>query len=1641
MKKQLLFSLCILLAGLTSSAQLTGTYTIGGTAFPTTLKKAIDSLNSVGVGPGGVIFNLPVGYSETFINSTDGRITTTTSDAIRPIILQKDGEGDNPVITAGEGSSANTDAIITIMGTDYVTLDGITFQENPANLTTVKQMEMGIWLGRPSGSNGTQHTTIKNCTIQGLLRTMSISSNQYSLSWVAQTVTSFDGTNSYNKFYNNVLHNTSVPASGNKQIQQFYFTTSSNVTTSGFYDEYNEIGGAEGGNYLVNCAILYAYGQRHLRIENNQIFTVDQYAQNTTSSINTSGCPRIKILNNTIRDFTVVSTISGYTGMVVNSSDSVEVIGNTIQNINRAVSTTGSFTGIDFNTGAYYLNFSNNKIKNIICGGASTTTGSFTGISIQSGNMMANSLCKMSYNEITNNAITSSSASATAVFLKNTWYGWSSQTFNNIISDNTVSMAGTITAMDLQCITANLIEKRVDGNVISNFTCTNGTFYGMRHNNGLRTYFYRNRISNINFTGTSNPIIYGISVENSTTATVNIFNNYIYELRATKSGGNRQITALNVVAGQMVDAFYNTIFLDAASTATNFGTAAIYASTSTILKLRNNIITNVSIPSGTGKTIALYLSSASLGNLDPASNNNDYYAGSPTASNLIFYDGTNSDQTLTDFQARVFPSENASVVGLPPFTNVSTSPYIMNLTGASQCESAAQPIDQPEKTVDDFYGNSRYPYPGYPADPSFQPVNPDIGAEEYAGTIRDFTAPFVSFTPLTNTPDVTERTLNTVITDISGVPTAGSGMPVLYWKINNGLWNAVTGIIYGPNKYRFTLGGGVAMGDSVKYFIMAQDNVVVPAPNVGSTPAGATGCTPDPPSFVNPPAKPFSYKILENLCGIYTVGVGGNFTTLTAAMADLNSKSISCPVTYLLMDATYPSETFPILINNIQGASETNTITIKPGPGVSPVIAGSNPVSIITFNGSKYVTIDGSNSGARDRSLLIWNSDTTAASGQTAVFFSSPGGFNNGASYCTLKNCKVKGKAHLTKTTYGIRTNSSTGGGYTNLVIDNNQVYSARLGIRIQGTLAYPAKKCQVINNDVGTAVDSLSIVLYGIYNLYADSTLIQGNDVMGPSQYGNSQYIQTGIFAYTLATNTRIIGNKIHGFYNNATYYGVIGIEYRAEAYSTTEISNNVIYDLKAPGASTIYQDLSGISILNGGKVKIWNNSVNLTGAYLTSASVTRSACIVLSNSVWDLDIRNNILKNSLTETAGTSVGKTYGISSQGNSSAFTALDYNDYYVNGVNPNIGVLNNTVDYPTLFDWQHVTNKEDQSLNIDPQFTSNNYLLPTTSAMPHAGVHIPQVTVDINGVIRANPPDIGAYEFTSNPLVTTSTATVTYNSAHLTGIANARNYTMDLFFDYSLTTAYGFSVAATPASVSDTVTTPISADIAGLDPSTTYHYRARGVTSGGIVIYGSDKTFTTDPLPVKDVILRAFLEGLYAGSGTMNQAMDEYGAHFGTGVADQVMVEIHNAIDYSDIVFTAGPVDIATNGEIHVNTIPATYSDSYFITIKHRNSIQTTSASPVSFAAGSINYDFTSGGAQAFGNNLKDVGGGNFAIWGGDVNQDGIVDSGDMNPVDNLSTAITFGYVAEDVNGDGIVDSGDMNIVDNNSTAIIMAQLP
>ena len=195
---------------------------------------------------------------------------------------------------------------------------------------------------------------------------------------------------------------------------------------------------------------------------------------------------------------------------------------------------------------------------------------------------------------------------------------------------------------------------------------------------------------------------------------------------------------------------------------------------------------------------------------------------------------------------------------------------------------------------------------------------------------------------------------------------------------------------------------------------------------------------------------------------------------------------------------------------------------------------------------------------------------------------------------------------------------------------------------------------------------------------------------------------------------------------------------------------------------------------------------------------------------------------------------------------------------------------------------------------------------------------------------------------------------------------------------------------------------------------------------------------------KTLQLKVYLEGLYAGAGLMTEALDESGnPKWGTGIADKITVELHDPLNYSTIVYTAGSVNLAINGNALLGGsagIPGNLNASYYITIKHRNSIETTSALPVSFAAGTINYSFDAP-SKAFASNLKPMPGGVYAIFGGDVNQDGLVDSSDMIFVDNDVRFFATGYISTDVNGDGLIDSTDMILIDNNSKDFVGSILP
>jgi len=194
-------------------------------------------------------------------------------------------------------------------------------------------------------------------------------------------------------------------------------------------------------------------------------------------------------------------------------------------------------------------------------------------------------------------------------------------------------------------------------------------------------------------------------------------------------------------------------------------------------------------------------------------------------------------------------------------------------------------------------------------------------------------------------------------------------------------------------------------------------------------------------------------------------------------------------------------------------------------------------------------------------------------------------------------------------------------------------------------------------------------------------------------------------------------------------------------------------------------------------------------------------------------------------------------------------------------------------------------------------------------------------------------------------------------------------------------------------------------------------------------------------PEKSLSISLILQGFYdSGTQLMVNSLGEPVVPCGSEIADHISIELHNSSDYSLIEYAVSDVNLTVNGSAGIR-IPAQYNGSYYLTIIHRNSIRTTSASPVSFSGNLVNYNFTTDASKAFGSNLIQMTDGKWAIFGGDANQDDIVDSGDMILVDNDVSNFATGYLPSDCNGDGLVDSSDMVLVDNNSSAFVTAVLP
>ncbi len=1212
----------------------------------------------------------------------------------------------------------------------------------------------------------------------------------------------------------------------------------------------------------TGISVAGATGIATLNIVNNIIGSgrFKNYSTSTLTGINHGATllgGTLNISTNTISfDRSLASATSTFIGISSGSSTitmpgGYSISDNTISFIGSQVAgSAGIATGITNSDGLAATTVNKSISNNTINLSGVMTSG--TGITFSYG-----STINVTNNTISINASVSGTQTATVTGIIS---GGTATTIVNVYSNIfnalnvTSTSSGTVSIFGVS-VTGGSGTTNVYNHTITNISAGAGTgvatLAGISVTGGgtVATNVYKNKIYNIDMSNTNiASVISPIRIVHTTATTlINVYNNLIGQTNALNGVNNpNAVIGINIGSTALtsnINVYYNTVYLSSTSTGTNFGATGIFhtsnaTGTTANLDLRNNIIVNNITPSGAGLSLAFRRSATALNNYATTSNNNLFYCTSG-----LYADGATIDSTASNMISRVSPREGSSVSEPLTFLNTG-SPLGANFlmldpAFATQVESGASSISGYN---DDYLTNgarASYPLTGQVNGGG---TSPDRGAQEMDLTPADLSGPAIAYTLVPSTTNTSAISLNATITDASGIPNSGAGLPTLYWRVGTTApYATVTSTYVSGSTYNFVFGGG-AVNDMISYYIVAQDNAATPNVTVSPSTGSATP-TINPPAVGTAPTSPNTYTILDAWSGNYVIGgngaglaVGANYVSLTEAVGDAlpnriksiyvtaggtgytsaptisftggggtgatavavvsggvitrinmtaygtgytsaptvvitgagtgatatanlsGGKALSGPVTFLLSsnyDGTLYESVFPITIGDF-GQTATNTVTIKPATGVNATISGSSLTSIIDLYGADYTTIDGSNNGTTSKNLTIRNTSTTATS---SVVKCTSLGLGLGATYNTIKNCYIT-NGSTAVVNYGISISGTTantaGADNDNITIQNNNISNCTTGIYASGTVANTSGGLDTLNITGNNVSFSATVTgCFGIRAAYALNATINQNiiDIETTNSFLAGISLETG-FISSVVNSNRI--SKVKSTSTTASPIArgiVIGT---GQTGSAVTISNNVIYNLITNyGTSTVVYNNAGIfigsigvstvaSTITGG-INVYHNSINLYGN-IDRALACLQYGLFIGSAATSLNINNNIFSNAILNINATAgLSKSYAIYCQSANTAFTSIDYNDYYVSGAQAVLGFL--ASDRTNLAGIQTGFGGNVNSLNVDPQYNSNTALLPILAApVIGAGTPIGSVSTDYLGNARSvTAPSIGAYE--------------------------------------------------------------------------------------------------------------------------------------------------------------------------------------------------------------------------------------------------------------------------------------------------------
>ena len=159
----------------------------------------------------------------------------------------------------------------------------------------------------------------------------------------------------------------------------------------------------------------------------------------------------------------------------------------------------------------------------------------------------------------------------------------------------------------------------------------------------------------------------------------------------------------------------------------------------------------------------------------------------------------------------------------------------------------------------------------------------------------------------------------------------------------------------------------------------------------------------------------------------------------------------------------------------------------------------------------------------------------------------------------------------------------------------------------------------------------------------------------------------------------------------------------------------------------------------------------------------------------------------------------------------------------------------------------------------------------------------------------------------------------------------------------------------------TTTGPVTVNVGGCS-----------ATSSGNFTIGTNATLN----------LKAYMQGYYAGSGLMTSVLANQGVGTNTNEVDAITVELYDGATGATLGASAQGV-ILTDGTVSLSLPATVVGNSYYIAVKHRNTVATWSASAVTMGT-TTSYDFTTAATQAYGSNMIEVETGVYVMYTGEI---------------------------------------------------------